>query len=161
MLCTDWDGHDRLHTFLNKYDLVNILRGNSTNQNTVSSPIRSSQVKPKGRISMKLYAAEKSQSDFLFSDSASASSDSMVQSIFKIAQDRVDASKSKLLLSRDWITDDVLMIARKERLKLGIEALSEGLIEREEESRLVLFATLCGEHLLLLGPPGTSNSKYI
>jgi MoxR-like ATPase len=44
------------------------------------------------------------------------------------------------------------------RIRQTLGIMERGLIERETESRLMLLAALCGEHLLLLGPPGTAKS---
>ncbi|TVQ94493.1 MAG: ATPase [Deltaproteobacteria bacterium] len=46
----------------------------------------------------------------------------------------------------------------KERLVAVRDHLLEGLVEREEAVRLGLLATVAGEHLLLIGPPGTAKS---
>lgn len=45
-----------------------------------------------------------------------------------------------------------------ERLRELRDALLTGLVERDVAVRLALIATLAGEHLLLVGPPGTAKS---
>lgn len=44
------------------------------------------------------------------------------------------------------------------RIRALRDKLSEGLVERDLTVRLALLAALAGEHLLLLGPPGTAKS---
>lgn len=46
----------------------------------------------------------------------------------------------------------------RDRLRALRDALGEGLVERHIPLRLALLAALAGEHLLLLGPPGTAKS---
>lgn len=46
----------------------------------------------------------------------------------------------------------------KQRLKAIRDRLNVGLIEREEAIRLALLSALAGEHLLLIGEPGTAKS---
>jgi len=45
-----------------------------------------------------------------------------------------------------------------QKLRTVRDALTEGLVEREVAVRLGLLASLAGEHLLMLGPPGTAKS---
>jgi MoxR-like ATPase len=47
----------------------------------------------------------------------------------------------------------------RQRLEAAIEEMSEGLVERDTEVRLLLLAALAGEHILFIGPPGTAKSE--
>ncbi len=47
----------------------------------------------------------------------------------------------------------------RDRLSRLIDKLSEGLVERDLEVRLAILAMLSGEHILLIGPPGTAKSE--
>jgi MoxR-like ATPase len=46
-----------------------------------------------------------------------------------------------------------------DQLRSIIAGLEHGLIERSDAARALLLAVLSGEHLLLLGPPGTAKSE--
>lgn len=54
--------------------------------------------------------------------------------------------------------DDSRPLPSPERLRALIDTLGDGLLERDTETRLALLAALAGEHVLLIGPPGTAKS---
>lgn len=47
----------------------------------------------------------------------------------------------------------------RDRISRLIDNLGEGLVERDLEVRLAILAMLSGEHILLIGPPGTAKSE--
>ncbi|WP_230845241.1 AAA family ATPase [Vibrio harveyi] len=48
---------------------------------------------------------------------------------------------------------------RKDKIQTLMTQMSDGLLEREHQVRLMLLAALSGEHVLLVGPPGTAKSE--
>jgi MoxR-like ATPase len=46
----------------------------------------------------------------------------------------------------------------REQFRDAVARVSENLVERDEESRLVVLGMAAGEHVLFLGPPGTGKS---
>jgi MoxR-like ATPase len=47
----------------------------------------------------------------------------------------------------------------RRKIQHAIEAMGQGLVERDTEVRLLLLAALAREHVLFIGPPGTAKSE--
>lgn len=62
-------------------------------------------------------------------------------------------------LSSDQASETTGAPVLRERLRALHRRMCEGLIERDEPARVLLLAALAGEHVLLLGPPGTAKSE--
>ena len=50
-------------------------------------------------------------------------------------------------------------LSRKDKLSQLMAEMNVGLLERKEQIKLILLAALAGEHVLLVGPPGTAKSE--
>jgi len=48
-----------------------------------------------------------------------------------------------------------------ERLRTGLRRATHGLVDREVLAELVLLCAVAGEHLLVVGPPGTAKSEAV
>ena len=95
-------------------------------------------------------------------ESITSKSAVVVESIFaELAQElstqpsssSVNNDKDAISLSSDSGTE------LRQRIESAIVKLGEGLVERDTECRLLMLGALCGEHVLLIGPPGTAKSE--
>ena len=214
MLCTKWDGKERIHTFLSKYDALSVLQA-AMNENTAkeSENVQFSRRKvvtnkksslsfsrlnlfpTKANLASITYSFRRtkftsitssfmsatnyrfnkfSHADFqLFSaendlDSSLASADTNANwlTLFSDVINNIDSKNQQLvdkfrengnINSQNNDDNALIMKERRFRLQQCMLSMSKGLIEREEEVKLLVFAVLCREHVLLLGPPGTGT----
>lgn len=50
-------------------------------------------------------------------------------------------------------------LSRKEKIQTLMTQMNNGLLERDHQVKLMMLAALSGEHVLLIGPPGTAKSE--
>lgn len=62
-------------------------------------------------------------------------------------------------MSNANVSKSIVSTSLKVQLEKVFTHLNQGLVERDTEIRLAILAALAGEHLLLLGPPGTAKSE--
>eukprot|EP01026_Neomeris_dumetosa_P047707 TRINITY_DN4104_c0_g2_i3.p1 TRINITY_DN4104_c0_g2~~TRINITY_DN4104_c0_g2_i3.p1 ORF type:complete len:544 (-),score=85.15 TRINITY_DN4104_c0_g2_i3:31-1662(-) len=75
-----------------------------------------------------------------------------VQKLVEQQHQSVDSSSNKMFNTTEFKE-------LRDRIKRAIGVMTYGLVERDQEVRLLLLAALSGEHALFIGPPGTAKSE--
>lgn len=70
-----------------------------------------------------------------------------------------DAGRGDVQRMEEEADFDEELIQIRRRIERATNLLQKGLVEREKEVKLLLLATLCREHILFIGPPGTAKSE--
>jgi MoxR-like ATPase len=91
--------------------------------------------------------------------------DPYLQEVKEATTSLKEAAEKEISLN-SWDVTELLQEKRSELscwehqdgLRAAVERVGEGLVEREEESRLVVLSMMAKEHILLLGVPGTGKS---
>jgi MoxR-like ATPase len=176
MLCTDWDGEDRVHNFLFKYDPINILRQQQQQQREENSFYSAPATVLSGGGGGRSVSSSRRyyhghgrrpgahdrwrRGHTRLAMCAGGAGTSAVDDMYRVARqqaaDKVNSARGRHDASPEpaAASDDVRGVIRAARA-----ALEAGLIERETEVQILLLAVLCREHVLLLGPPGTGKSE--
>lgn len=171
-LCTNLDGKNRLYNFLNKYGLLESIISASTSANSAGSGrvVTSSSLKRESprqmNMALQMMSDDSRNEDDEYSDS---DDDTVSLNIFELPSNnelRATASVRFEALANqayDQLVHDSVSTSDRfsdqQRLTDLLSVLSQGLIEREMECKMLLLAALCREHILLLGPPGTGKSE--
>ena len=82
----------------------------------------------------------------------------MIATLRKSASSLVQEQRWKTYNLDDEKASETSCWRYRSELQFAVEKVAEGLVEREEEARLVVLGMVSREHLLFLGPPGTAKS---
>lgn len=155
------------HDFLSQHDDYLAAAGSRPSRNPISQRVGG----PSNRMDSRntrsttaLFAKRGRQTDDDDDDDDTYLSDEFQVKVTRQVE-RLKQTASDRYSTLEWNPDEL----EKERLSTGqsipgneiqqaIERVREGLVERDEDARLVVLSMIANEHILLLGPPGTAKS---
>jgi len=91
-------------------------------------------------------------------DDPSSSAEEAVASLRALVTESIQEQKWKISALDEEKNSEESCWQYRAELKSAIDRMAEGLVERDEEARLVVLAMVSREHILLLGTPGTAKS---
>jgi len=102
---------------------------------------------------------EEDETDYLPRDTFGGQIIQKVKELQESANERISTQMwSAAELEKELTEDGSLVGSVHQQLREAIRRVEDGLVERSEDARLVVLAMITGEHILLLGSPGTAKS---
>lgn len=168
MLCTNHDGLHRVYDFLSKYDYLTNLaleqQDNKLKEETSENIIisdntktpRNMKLQAKSRIISRssIYRKRKPRYSFTINMQSNDNNYDIINSIVENAKNKI-IEMENIDISSKLDLNDKDTKEKRNVIQRALKIMQDGLIERNEEVKLLLLAALSKEHLLLLGPPGT------
>lgn len=158
-LCTDWDDEYRVHDFLCRLDPAVIARKQREGSEL---GVRHMEEASSGTslLKGKILTTRRSSALFMASSDFMSDSTETENQIYTAA-----CATAEILIAKGY--EDLAAATRvkeqaarnRQTIRLALEKLQLGLVDRGMEARLVLLAAVAREHVLLIGPPGTGKSE--